>query len=159
VRAGRFLSGTLVLLAPLLAGGTESGDPDIDDFVTASEAFEREAVELRHEVDLVAEERYAGNRQALTDAYDRELDQLEAVEKRERQDAIGALERFLARHPADPRQTPEAMLKLAELYYEKSQGEAAELMRSIGGEYQRLLHGLSWQAFVNWYTLPFAFMP
>ncbi|HTA18113.1 MAG TPA: hypothetical protein VK989_02420, partial [Polyangia bacterium] len=52
--------------------------------------------------------------------YDAQIDANEHDAKDRRNDAIAMFEAFLQKYPNDKRWTPDAMFRLAELYYEKS---------------------------------------
>jgi tetratricopeptide (TPR) repeat protein len=67
----------------------------------------------------------ADRRRAIAAAYDAKLEALEALDRKERAEAIALLEKFVARHASDPAYTPAAMLRLSELYYERASDEHA----------------------------------
>lgn len=85
----------------------------------AVRAFEREAQEARDEVRRLAERKYKERRAKIEDNYKRAIDPIVIAERIKRLDAIASFERFLERHPKDPEFTPDALFRLAELYFEK----------------------------------------
>ena len=91
------------------------------------------AKDVQHFAEMVAE--YRGTaRQILKRAYQEKIKEINAkydtqidLDDREardrRRDAIAMFEAFLLKYPNDKRWTPDAMFRLAELYYEKSAEE------------------------------------
>lgn len=82
--------------------------------------FEREAREYRNDVQFLIERTYDERRASLNAQFERAIREVEASERQERLNAIARFERFVARYPDEPRYTPDAMTRLAELYYEKA---------------------------------------
>lgn len=76
--------------------------------------------------------KYDEQKELLAAQYDRAIDELEEKERSRRLEAIARFEEFLKKYPNDPIYTPDAMFRLAELYYEKSSDEY--LTRSRGYE-------------------------
>ena len=60
---------------------------------------------------------------AINAKYDPQIDMNDRQAREYRRDAIGMFEAFLLKYPNDKRWTPDAMFRLAELYYEKSAEE------------------------------------
>lgn len=89
----------------------------------AVRAFEKEAQEARDEVRRLAERKYKERRAKIEDNYKRAIDPIVLAERAKRLDAIAAFERFLERHPRDAEFTPDALFRLAELYFEKYDDE------------------------------------
>lgn len=82
--------------------------------------FEREAREYRNDVQFLIERTYDERRATLNAQFERAIREVEVSERQERLNAIARFERFVARYPDEPRYTPDAMTRLAELYYEKA---------------------------------------
>src|SRR5207302_10375975 len=59
-------------------------------------------------------------KEQLAGQYDRAVDELEQEERARRMEAIARFEEFLKKYPNDPTYTPDAMFRLAELFFEKS---------------------------------------
>jgi TolA-binding protein len=76
--------------------------------------------------------KYNEQKDLLAAQYDRAIAELEEKERVRRLEAIARFEEFLKKYPDDPIYTPDAMFRLAELYYEKSSDEY--LTRSRGYE-------------------------
>lgn len=83
-------------------------------------SFEAEAREYRDDVQLIIERRFEDQKEALVGRYERAIREKELGERQERLAAIELFERFIAKYPDDPKYTPDAMIRLAELYYEKA---------------------------------------
>jgi TolA-binding protein len=82
--------------------------------------WEAEARGFRGEVQTLVHKQFDERRRFLADNYEQAIRDLEVLERSERDAAIVRFEEFLARYPDDARYTPDAMFRLAELYYEKS---------------------------------------
>ena len=82
--------------------------------------WEEEARAFRGEVHQIVQKRFDERRRFLADNYEQAIKDLEVLERNEREAAIVRFEEFLSRYPDDPQYTPDAMFRLAELYYEKS---------------------------------------
>jgi len=67
--------------------------------------------------------RYGAEKERIAGHYDREVRELEAQERQRRLEAIARFEEFLKKYPNDPFYTPDAMFRLAELYFERSSDE------------------------------------
>lgn len=66
---------------------------------------------------------YAAQKEMLASQYDRAVDDLEQEERNRRLEAIARFEEFLRKYPNDPTYSPDAMFRLAELYFERSSDE------------------------------------
>lgn len=87
------------------------------------DAFERYAGEIRDyqvTVDSIVDAEYKRKVAQINGFYDAKISANEAVERGYRVDAIAAFEEFLQRYPDEKRFTPDAMFRLAELYFEKA---------------------------------------
>lgn len=90
-----------------------------DAFDTSAE-FEQQAREYRNDARGFIERTFEGRVTELDGRFEEAIQAVEKEERAKRLDAIARLEKFVARHPNEPRFTPDAMTRLAELYYEKS---------------------------------------
>jgi TolA-binding protein len=101
---------------------TPSGEEEkeFNQLVESVKSYEAEAKEYRKEVQLLIEKKYDEKRRFLADNYEKAIRDLEVLQRKDRQDAIAQFEEFLSRYPDDPNYTPDAMYRLAELYYEKT---------------------------------------
>jgi tetratricopeptide (TPR) repeat protein len=88
------------------------------------------AKDVAHFADMVTEYRgtarnilkraYQQKVKDITAKYDAQIDMNDREARDRRRDAIAMFEAFLLKYPNDKRWTPDAMFRLAELYYEKS---------------------------------------
>mgnify|MGYP001799781814 CR=1 FL=1 len=76
--------------------------------------------------------KYEEQRELLASQYDRAIEELDRQERERRLAAIARFEEFKRKYPNDPVYTPDAMFRLAELYFEKSSDDY--LQRSKGYE-------------------------
>jgi len=108
-------------------------DPrDLEAFEASVRRYDEEAQLYRGEVQQLVREQYESRRRNVSDHFERSITALEGEERSERDGAIARFERFLADYPDDPEHTPDAMYRLAELYYERSGDEfrqATDLFR------------------------------
>ncbi len=82
--------------------------------------WDDEARAFRAELHQLVQKQFDDRRRFLGDGYELAIRDLEVLERNEREAAIVRFEEFLSRYPDDHRYTPDAMFRLAELYYEKS---------------------------------------
>ena len=76
--------------------------------------------EYRGTARMVLKRAYADKVKEIGGKYDPMIALNEKEARDRRRDAIAVFEAFLQRYPNDKRWTPDAMFRLAELYYEKS---------------------------------------
>ncbi|HEY2746721.1 MAG TPA: tetratricopeptide repeat protein [Polyangia bacterium] len=118
-----------VLVAlPLTAmgdGGLPSPDAgkELDGMQGEISRFEDATKDFRGTVAHVVQQEYVQKRRALMQRYQGQLDAEEKDEKTRRESAIKLFEDFLGKYHNDDRWTPDAMFRLAELYFEKSNDE------------------------------------
>jgi hypothetical protein len=118
-----------VLLAlPLTASGQRGlPNPDAGKELDAMQGdiarFENATKDFRGTVSHVVQQEYVEKRKQLMKKYQAQLDSEEKDEKSRRESAIKLFEDFLAKYHNDDRWTPDAMFRLAELYFEKSNDE------------------------------------
>jgi TolA-binding protein len=107
--------------APSRALPTVEGDrQEADAFEEAVRRFDEEGRAYRGEVQTLVKKQFEERRRFLADNYEQAIGTLEVLERNERDAAILRFEEFLSRYPDDPQFTPDAMFRLAELYYEKA---------------------------------------
>ena len=103
--------------------------------------FEEEALDAKEQVRLVAERKYKERRQKIEDNYAKALEPVVAAERRARLDAIASFERFLERHPNNRQYTPDALFRLAELYFEKYDDEYQKALKEFRKAYAEWQQG------------------
>jgi cellulose synthase operon protein C len=91
-----------------------------DELEQSVRRWEEEAKAFRAELHQIVQKQFEERRRFLADNYEQAIRDLEVLERSEREAAIVRFEEFLSRYPDDPQFTPDAMLRLAELYYEKT---------------------------------------
>jgi cellulose synthase operon protein C len=84
------------------------------------EYFQRGAAEYARDLKERIALAYEEQKRILSLQYDSAIEELEEEERRRRLDAIARFEAFIEKYPNDPLYTPDAMFRLAELYFEKS---------------------------------------
>jgi TolA-binding protein len=89
-------------------------------FEEAVRRFDEEGKAYRAEMQSLVQKQFDERRRFLAEHFEQALIDLEVMERSEREAAIGRFEEFLSRYPDDPQFTPDAMFRLAELYYEKA---------------------------------------
>ena len=95
--------------------------------VKALEAYQRafarynlESRDYQETIDGIVDAKYRQRVASINQAYDVQINARTAVERQRRQDAIAAFEAFIERYPRHERYTPDALFRLAELYFEKA---------------------------------------
>ncbi len=106
--------------------------------------FEEAGKTYRSSMGELVKREYDEKKKTLGSRYQKQLDQLEKDEKSRRLAAIQLFEDFLKRYPNDERWTPDAMFRLAELYFEKSNEEYLAATQAGGGaqatpDYQQVI--------------------
>lgn len=85
--------------------------------------------------------KYNEQKELLSAQYDRAIEELEKQERGRRLEAIARFEEFLKKYPDDAVYTPDAMFRLAELYYEKSSDEYLQRSRGYEAELEAFEKG------------------
>lgn len=93
---------------------------ELDRFQESFSRYAGEITDYQVTVDSIVDAEYKRKVSQINGFYDAKINANEAVERGYRIDAIAAFEEFLERYPAEPRYTPDAMFRLAELYFEKA---------------------------------------
>lgn len=89
---------------------------ELERYATVADSF---ATDLRDQIEI----QYEAQKTALALQYDKAIEELEEEERQRRLEAIARFEAFIAKYPNNPTYTPDAMFRLAELYFEKSSDE------------------------------------
>lgn len=84
------------------------------------ERYQRLARGFNSTVNAIVRREHTRRRARLVDEFERQINEEEELLAEARRTAIEEFENFLARYPHDPIYTPDAMFRLAELYYEDS---------------------------------------
>ena len=90
------------------------------EFDAAYKAFRRAAGEFRTEVREFITDEIRKRQRKVSGSYQTQIDKIDAEQNKLRKEAIARLESFIFRHRQHDRYTPDAMFRLAELYYEDS---------------------------------------
>ncbi|HEV3030102.1 MAG TPA: tetratricopeptide repeat protein [Polyangia bacterium] len=135
VARGRVLAvATLLASASSFSGGAGAGVAEAAGPALASnpggKPLDELAADVKHFSDMVTEYRstardvlkraFKEKMKAVSEKYDVQIDSNDRDARDRRRDAIAMFEAFLQKYPNDKRWTPDAMFRLAELYYEKS---------------------------------------
>jgi tetratricopeptide (TPR) repeat protein len=130
--------GALALSAALLASGLRGGAPAIaaplqgtatndprllDEMAKDVQHFTEMVQEYRGTARMIIKRAYADRSKEISAKYDPQIALNDKEARDRRRDAIAMFEAFLHKYPNDKRWTPDAMFRLAELYYEKSAEE------------------------------------
>ncbi|HEY0713089.1 MAG TPA: tetratricopeptide repeat protein [Polyangia bacterium] len=112
------------LAAASTAGPPGAPDPRVLDELSQDLARFQEAVRgYRSATNVVIRRAYYDKIRSIKGKYEPLIAYNEREERERRLDAIAMFEGFLRKYPLDRRWTPDAMFRLAELYYEKSQDQ------------------------------------
>jgi tetratricopeptide (TPR) repeat protein len=121
--------GAAALLLPVVALGDAPSLPspnagkELDQLQGEIGRFEEATKDFKGTLSHVVQQEYVEKRKQLMAKYQKQLDAEERDEKSRRDSAIKLFEDFLTRYRNDDRWTPDAMFRLAELYFEKSNDE------------------------------------
>jgi tetratricopeptide (TPR) repeat protein len=128
-RASGFTAGALALLAALTgvrANAAAPGGPDprlLDEMEKDVKRFSQMVTEYRGTARTILKRTYQDRIKKINAKYDTQINLNDREARDRRRDAIAMFEAFLLKYPNDKRWTPDAMFRLAELYYEKSAEE------------------------------------
>jgi len=108
-------------LAPSLGDdATEEERAALKEYQKAFSRYRQESDDYQKTVDGIVESKYRQRVAQVQKTYNRQIDELTAVERQRRNNAIAAFKSFIARYPNDPAYTPDALFRLAELQFEKA---------------------------------------
>ncbi len=119
----------------------EATERELADFLEAHERWSQQNAEFRQDVQLLIERKYDERRSKISSGFELQLKELESDERLLRKSAIERFEAFIARYPDEPRTTPDAMFRLAELYFEASKDEQRLAQKEFEEKVRRLPPG------------------
>jgi len=139
VTSSAFLCVFLCVLAPVARAANPPGvDPRLLDEMTSDvKRFTDMVTEYRGTAKEVLKRAFKEKMKAVSAKYDSQIELNDHDAKDRRRDAIAMFEAFLQKYPNDKRWTPDAMFRLAELYYEKS----AEDYLDADEQYKKAIEG------------------
>ena len=114
---------TVAVAAPETQSLPHPDGQDLDKVQAEIARFEDASRDYAGTVKHIVQEEYVQKRRAIMDKYQPGIDVLEKTQKNGRQNAMQKFEEFLGQYAADERWTPDAMFRLAELHFEKSNDE------------------------------------
>ncbi|MCB9537833.1 MAG: tetratricopeptide repeat protein [Myxococcales bacterium] len=94
--------------------------PEFIEMAEEVERFDAAIDEFREDAGRLVQYRYDRKRREIKRRYGTVLDELTEEERQRRADAISRFEEFLGKYPNNPKYTPDALFRLAELHFEKS---------------------------------------
>lgn len=100
---------------------------DLEYFSEGASTF---AVDMKDLIKL----KYREQKDRLSEQYEVQISELETEERGRRLEAIARFEEFLRKYSDDPKYTPDAMFRLAELYFEKSSDDYLLASRAFEDE-------------------------
>jgi TolA-binding protein len=108
--------------APASAGTGDAQELglQIEELTTEVARFAEESAEYRADGTRLIEHKYERRKREIKQRYNKVVEELQLEERRRRGDAISRFEEFLQRYPDNPRYTPDAMFRLAELHFERA---------------------------------------
>jgi TolA-binding protein len=117
---------------------SDSSERDrIEAYLDAVRVYEIHARDVKEQLRELAERKYKERRSQIEGNYKRQLEPVVGTERRRRLEAIQAFEAFIATHPQDRAFLPDAIFRLAELYYERVDDEYQVALVEYRDAYQR----------------------
>lgn len=95
----------------------------LKEFQQAYKHYSSEMDGYKATVDSIVEAEYNRRVAKVNAGYDSKINVLESVERERREGAIAAFEEYIRRYPNTPGYTPDALFRLAELHFEKSNAD------------------------------------
>lgn len=97
-----------------------SGPANLEELKAEVEAFEGAIREYRLDARRLIQFQFEQRKRGIKGRYSKVIDELTEEVRQRRQDAIGRFEEFVGRYPDNAQYTPDALFRLAELHFEKS---------------------------------------
>ncbi|MEE2757523.1 MAG: tetratricopeptide repeat protein [Myxococcota bacterium] len=94
--------------------------PELVELSREVASFASVVAEYRSDVQRLVDAQYARRKRTIQKRYERVISDLTKLERERRLEAIKRFETFLAKYPNNSQYTPDALFRLAELYFEKS---------------------------------------
>ena len=126
------------LVAPTVASGIVNDPTPVESATLEEErkadleTMVRRARDFEEIIDGIVRHVYEMRREFIDDSYKNKIEAEEALELDSLKDAIAYFEEFLKKYPNDPPYTPDAMFRLAELYYDVSYINYLERLNEYG---------------------------
>jgi cellulose synthase operon protein C len=127
---GKALAVATLFASGIFAGGVRPAFAADAAITGNAKQLDELAADVKHYTEMVTEYRstakevlkraFKEKMKAVSAKYDAQIDLNDRDARDRRKDAIAMFEAFLQKYPNDKRWTPDAMFRLAELYYEKS---------------------------------------
>ena len=114
---------------------------ELEEFRGVYKRYANEIEDYQGTIDSMVDAEFKKRRTKLNKRFDSRADQLQAVERQRRLDAIEKFEEFLRKHPGRPKYTPDAMFRLAELNFEKENDEYLQADERYQREMERYRSG------------------
>ncbi len=115
------INGRRAVAAPLPAGPIDARA--LDEMTRDVQHYAEIVQDYRSTARMIVKRAYSDKSKQISAKYDPQIAFNDKEAKERRKDAIAMFENFLHHYPNDKRWTPDAMFRLAELYYEKSAEE------------------------------------
>jgi TolA-binding protein len=109
-------------------------DEALQEFHRDAERFQELGRELNSEVNGLVRDEIKRRETFINDSYERLITEVDVEQRRRRLEAVDAFQKFIAKYPNHPEHTPDAMFRLAELYYEKSSSDFSLAMTAYEQE-------------------------
>ncbi len=126
---------------PALGSAKEDKAELIDELVKVSNEYQQVIEDYKREIDNSIQLKYEEKKQSIKEKYSSKLSKLRREERIAVQEAINSLEAFIGKYPNHPVYTPEALFRLADLYFVEAltlNGEAVQYeMKSYSAKSQR----------------------
>jgi TolA-binding protein len=101
-------------------GASEEFEKEVEAFQKSYSRYSGELKDYQGTIDSIVEAEYKKRLAEVNSKYDQQINALEAVERERRLEAIQAFQNFVERYPDREKYTPDALFRLAELYFEKA---------------------------------------
>lgn len=106
----------------------------LEEFKRSAAEFRGVAKELNSEVNDLVRSEIKRREGFINESYDRVVGEIDVEQQRRRLEAIDVFQKFVVKYPNHPEHTPDAMFRLAELYYEKSSSDFSTAMAGYDKE-------------------------
>jgi TolA-binding protein len=130
-----------LLLAAAAAASGGVPQAELDDFLAAHARWAAEAADYQRDAQLLIDRKYEDRRAQLNETYEAQLRDLEDDERTLRTAAVDRFGKFILLYPDEPRYTPDAMFRLAELLFEQAKDDQRLAQRTYEDKLKALPPG------------------
>ena len=122
-------------------GAGEKFAGQLEEFRESYKRYVNEIGDYQGTINSFVDAEYSRQKARINKKFDQRAEYLRGIERERRLGAIERFEKFIEKHPNHPKYTPDAMFRLAELYFEKENDEYLQADERYQKEMKRYQKG------------------